>query len=279
MIETNYGDSAYYGDLDWLQGYFDGENEGHSKMYLNVGNAEYPYDCTSVGDTDNEVRDGLVISETQNTYYEDDVNSNGESQVEASGIVSGSTTSGSETDNQLLEKIVNNTAGGLENDQTIADRLLAIEKYTREILAKNSTSGLGSSINNPDLSEAIGEEIREIAQDEIDDAAQEISDLEDYIPEDELAESGFTENDAPEKNAIGNILDYWVENNPMASIISESGAEVGEQDSSIDIDLEVMGKQGNIEFEFATYEDWLSLMGSLILAFSTLAGIVSILRG
>jgi len=80
---------------------------------------------------------------------------------------------------------------------------------------------------------------------------------------------------ASEKSSLSSYVSNWLNNNPLKSLISSSGVQVGSGSCKLNVSF------GNFNFDldFCPAESYLNVMGYLLVAFAGLLGLVEVVRG
>ena len=284
-METDKGDTFFYGDDEWVNDYLLDEVDGMSTFYAEVGSTTYPYGGSQLGESLGTDYDPLTLGSSPNTNVPYSVENN-EAQVIAVGIDSGESTGGSETDTELLTLAVNNLQAGLANDQTQTDRLKAIEIEARgikEALQQGITTtilGLNTEgTSSETIGDGIGESLVDVENEAGSEYGDEIGEVNTFDPATELGDAEFDETDVPEKNALGGMWDTFLADNPITTALGGSGIDSTGASSSFQFNLAFLGKNEDIIFDFADYVDVIDILGIFILGMAGLYSIMIIVRG
>jgi len=156
---------------------------------------------------------------------------------------------GNTTETDYLADIVTNTQN-LQNSQgTISDQL--------------------HTLHQDNINEQLEEEKQEA--EDMEDAEEGISNINDS---DTDVEGEYTQEDVPEKNLIEDILDGFVNNNPVQTVINDTGIDTTGAFCSFDWDY----KGNTVTFSICEYENQLEIMGGILIAITALCSLVIILR-
>jgi len=276
-MKTDKGDWFCYGDGDYAQDCFDGLNNCETKSYLTIGGSSYPYSGSQLSALGN----GYDLPLSSDAVAKNVLTENGERVVtESSGVQSGVTSTGTETDNEALHKIVDNTGVQIENQKRIADYLkgmdqglMNMENKLENIEGKIGTESLTGIYEGPsavDIAGAIdannqadGTEAETYAQNQLDGITD---------PE---FNGEFTQEDVPEEDSLGGIWDSFLSSNPISTAINGSGLTT---DSSMcSMSFEYQGEQ--VELSMCDWQDELNQWGAILLAVTGLISVVIVVKG
>jgi len=275
-METNKGDWFCYGDNEYAQDCFDGLNDCQTRSYINMGGV-YEYSGTQLGSLGDGWDLGLATSGVSRMVLAE----NGERVVSGStGTQSGVTSIGTESDNEALKKIVDNTGIQAGNQERMAQYLKGMDQGLMNIegslnriegkIGTESVTGIYEGPSAVDIAGAIdannqadGTEAETYAQNQLDGITD---------PE---FNGEFTQEDVPEEDSIGSIWDSFLSSNPISTAINGSGLTT---DSSMcSMSFEYQGEQ--VELSMCDWQDELNQWGAIFLAVTGLISVVIVVKG
>jgi len=295
-VKTDRGDIFTYGDKpDDMSGYMPYINVNPSFVDASQAENLFPDFTASTYNNDNVSSDS---SDASNDYYQvtNEILSNDETVPAGSdpNMQSGTSSDSSDSDTQSLQKIVNNTKSSSENIARLGDYLDSINNKLKNIDAKQTIANSSPSsvvVSGGDTSGGSS-----LTQDDVKNAVQDANSTTEDDKNNALSSAGNTDTvynqavssingnvdlstDAPaeyqQKTDIVSKMQDYISNNPLSDIFSNTQVTtVGAVDT---IYFPYNGKQ--IPLTVKGFEPELQAFGSVLLAFSTLSGMMLIFRG
>ncbi len=253
-----------------------------TKMYLKIGDGNWDYSSTQLGSLGGSYDVEITTEQKKGVTLV-----NGEVEVEdAVGIDSGVESSGTETDNEALVKIVDNTGKISKNQQDLANLLKGIQRQNDD--ERQALVEIRDTIKDQSNDITVSVDSDEIG-DDIDERQRAYDDEQETTLNSELAtgnydhDSGdfptdYDQGDIPSKSLLTSVWDSFLSNNPLSTAITGTTLDVGSSACSFNVNLTVLGVNDDITFSMCDWEGYLDTFGALIFSMTSLASIVLIVR-
>jgi len=223
-------------------------------------------------------------SEEIETYVNQETDAGSGSDFESS-----ETSTGTETDSEALQKIINNTASTTENLSRLGDYLQSINSNIAELNRRDEmetalTGDLlgqdSGSLTSADVQQGV-EDALNVTDSEKDSAISTMGNVDTEYNEAQSTITGTAslEEDAPDEyktktNITSKMADY-ISNNPISAIIENSGVTIS---GAVD-HVSWMYKDTEIFMSVGQYDAALEAFGQLLVGMATLSGMLLIFRG
>lgn len=280
VIETDRGDTFIMEDGTWMNGYRSGSNQGRSVINVCTG------DCYTEDSSDYAAlfQENTNLAQVDNTGTKTSELKDGERVVNPeSGVSQGQKSATGDDEAVLLGKIADNTAAGLNNDQTASNQLKGIAQGiegVREAVENIKPGGGGGGTSSTDVQSGVAGAMssRDSAQ-----QTQALSDNAESISAINGAEftgpAEFTTEDVPEKETLTSTLNDWVSSGPLGSFLSGTHIELNGADCHYSFNLPIWSGLGTvIDFDFCQCAGPLSTAGVFLLALTGAACVFIVVK-
>lgn len=204
----------------------------------------------------------------------------------ASNMSDGSATTGSETDNEALQKIITNTYSTTENTKRLGDYLKSINDTlsnidTKQTLEQSGAIGSGGSTLSGDDIQSGVEDALTPGETDVSNSVSAAGNTDSAYSEAQGSITGTASlaADAPddykEKTDIAQKIDDLLDGSPFMNLITGTGVSTSGANPSLSYDF----KGHPITLTVAGFESELNAFGTILLAITTLAGMLLIFRG
>lgn len=288
LVKTDRGDIFAFGTRpEDMTGYIDTINA--NPLMIDGSDAEALFATQTATNTTTVDNSALYDTVT------DSLNSPADAGTDTgSGFSPGESVTGSESDSELLEKIAKNTTTQNTNTTRLGDYLKDINSTLKNIdlkqtltgsgaitLATNgTTTGTSTSTTATDVQTGV-EDALTPGVDDVSNATTAGGNTDSAFAEAQGAITGTAslDDDAPddfkEKTDVGSYIDDMLENSPFMNLITGTGVSTSGSNPT----LTYMYKGHPIALTVAGFETELNAFGAILIAITTLAGMLMIFRG